>query len=146
MLTDTGGRRIALELELSGKGRTRLEGILAGYASDARVDAVVYLTDDLKVAHKVRGAARKLGISSLVHVQRVSFGAAGRPSAGRASERVRNGGGAGDHHGPRGPRCPRAPQPIAVARTGRSRRSSSCWPSRSGGRGSGCWRPRASRR
>lgn len=101
MLTDTGGRRIALELELSGKGRTRLEGILAGYASDARVDALVYLTDDLKVAHKVRGAARKLGISSLVHVQRVSFGAAGRPSAGRASERVRNGGRSGDHSGQR---------------------------------------------
>jgi hypothetical protein len=101
MLTDTGGRRIALELELSGKGKTRLEGILAGYGADARVDAVVYLTDDLKVAHKVRGAGRKLGISSLVHVQRVSFGAVGRPPAGRTSERVAGGGRSGDRLGQR---------------------------------------------
>jgi hypothetical protein len=101
MLTDAGGNRIALELELSGKGRARLEGILAGYAFDARVDAVAYLTDDPKIAHKVRAAARKRGISSLVHVQRVSFGATGRPSAGRPSERVRASGRSGDRSGQR---------------------------------------------
>jgi hypothetical protein len=101
MLTDTGGHRIALELELSGKSRTRLEGILAGYAVDARMDAVVYLADDVRVAHRVRAAARKLGISSLVHVQRVSYGGAGRPSPGRASERIRSSGRSGDRSGQR---------------------------------------------
>jgi hypothetical protein len=101
MLTDTGGHRIALELELSGKGRTRLEGILGGYAVDARVDAVVYLTDDRQVAHRVRAAARKLGISSLVRVAPVSFGAAGRPSTGRGSARIRGGGRAGERSGQR---------------------------------------------
>jgi hypothetical protein len=101
MLTDAGGHRIALELELSGKSRTRLEGILAGYAIDAHVDAVVYLADDVKVANKVRAAARKLGISSLVHVQRVSYGAAGRPSSARASERARGSGRSRDRSGQR---------------------------------------------
>jgi hypothetical protein len=101
MLIDTGGHRMALELELSGKSRTRLEGILAGYAFDARVDAVVYLADDVKVALRVRAAARKLGISSLVHVQRVTYGAAGGPSPGRASERIRSGGRTGDRAGQR---------------------------------------------
>jgi hypothetical protein len=89
VLTDTGGHRIALELELSSKGRTRLERILAGYCADARVDAVVYLTDDLDIARQVRAAARKVGISPLVHVQKVSFGAAGRPSEGTAAQQRR---------------------------------------------------------
>lgn len=101
MLTDTAGHRIALELELSGKGRTRLEGILAGYAADARVDAVVYLTDEPRVAQKVKAGARKLGISPLVHVQTVSFGAAGRPSQAAGAERRPSAQRAGDRSGQR---------------------------------------------
>lgn len=71
LLTSTGGHRIALELELSAKGRTRRETILSGYAADARVDAVVYLVPRPEVARSVRASAAKLGVSALVHVQPV---------------------------------------------------------------------------
>jgi hypothetical protein len=71
LLTTTDGRRIALELELSGKGRSRLEKILAGYAAEPRIDGVVYLVEHWAVARSVEDTARRLGISSLVHVQRV---------------------------------------------------------------------------
>jgi hypothetical protein len=99
MLTDTSGHRIALELELSSKGRTRLQRILAGYGADARVAAVVYLTDDREIAHRVRAAARKVGVSPLVHVQKVSFGATGRRSEGAGTQRRRSARRSSDHSG-----------------------------------------------
>lgn len=71
LLRTADGRRVALELELSSKGRRRLERILSGYAADPRIDGVVYLVQNASVARSVQGAARRLGISSLVHVQRV---------------------------------------------------------------------------
>ncbi len=71
LLRTVDGRRVALELELSSKGRVRLERILAGYAADARIDGVVYLVESSAVARSVQAAARRLGISSLVHIQRV---------------------------------------------------------------------------
>ena len=91
LLLSTGdGRRFALELELSGKGRVRRETILAGYAADARIDAVVYLVDRLDVARAVRASASRLGVSSLVHVQRCVLGAAMKAiELGPAAQRVR---------------------------------------------------------
>jgi hypothetical protein len=71
LLRTPDGWRIALELELSGKGRDRLEKILAGYASDPRIDGVVYLVASAAVARSVEAATRRLGIASLVHIQRV---------------------------------------------------------------------------
>jgi DNA-binding Lrp family transcriptional regulator len=71
LLRTADGRRIALELELSSKGRDRRERILAGYAADPRFDGVVYLVESPAVARSVRSAARRLGISPLVHIQRV---------------------------------------------------------------------------
>jgi hypothetical protein len=71
LLRTADGRRIALELELSGKGRNRLETILAGYGADHRFAGVVYLAGSAAVARAVVTAARRLGISELVHVQRV---------------------------------------------------------------------------
>ncbi len=71
LLRTVDGRRVALELELSSKGRDRLERILAGYAADGRIDSVVYLVETSAVARSVQAAARRLGISSLVHIQRV---------------------------------------------------------------------------
>jgi len=68
MLVTPDGQRVALELELSGKGRFRRERILAGYGADARVDAVLYLVDDPAVARSIQATARRLGIASLVHV------------------------------------------------------------------------------
>jgi len=71
LLVDPAGHRIALELELTPKGRTRREQILAGYGADSRIDVVVYLTDQPKIARSVRASAARLGISDRVHVQSV---------------------------------------------------------------------------
>jgi hypothetical protein len=71
LLRTADGRRIALELEFSSKGRVRLERILAGYAADPRIDGVVYLVQSASVTRSIRAAARRVGISSLVHIQRV---------------------------------------------------------------------------
>lgn len=71
ILRTADGRRIALELELTPKSRTRLEKILGGYGADPRFDGVVYLVDRPAVARSVHAAARRLGISELVHLQRV---------------------------------------------------------------------------
>jgi len=73
LLITPEGRRIAVELELSPKGRTRREKILAGYASDSRIDAVLYLTEDRSIARSIEGSARRLGIAALVHVQPVRY-------------------------------------------------------------------------
>ncbi len=70
LITPAGGR-IALELELSSKGRTRREKILAGYASDSRIDAALYLVEDPSIARSIKDSARRLGISDRVHVQPV---------------------------------------------------------------------------
>lgn len=77
VLKTASGRRVALELELTGKPSIRLNKILAGYAADPRIDAVVYLVEKPAVAAKVGRAAARMGISDLVHVQRVSFAAPG---------------------------------------------------------------------
>jgi hypothetical protein len=82
LLHTADGRRIALELELSAKGR-RLEAILSGYAADRRVDGVVYLVESESVARAVRDTARRIGLSSLIHLQRVRL-TARRPGAARA--------------------------------------------------------------
>jgi hypothetical protein len=83
LLRTVDGRRVALELELSSKGRVRLERILSGYAADPRIDGVVYLVQSAAVARSVKAAARRLGISSLVHIQRVRS-TVSSPAAARA--------------------------------------------------------------
>lgn len=94
LLRTADGRRVALELELTPKGRTRLEVILAGYGADPRIDGVVYLVRTQSMARSVERAARKVGVSDLVHLQRVRYRAT-RPTAAsaraleRAAEAVR---------------------------------------------------------
>lgn len=70
LLVDHSGKRIAVELELTSKGRTRREGILSGYGADPRVEGVLYLAGNAAVARHVRDSARKLGISDRILVQR----------------------------------------------------------------------------
>ncbi len=82
LLVDRDGRRIAVELELSAKDRPRREKILAGYAADARIDAVLYLVDRPAVGAAITASARRVGISDLVHVQPVQWGK-DAPPAGR---------------------------------------------------------------
>ncbi len=71
LLTTQGGRRIAVELELTSKGPTRRQQILTGYGSDGRVGTVLYLVDRPSVGRAIEASARRLGIASLVQVQRV---------------------------------------------------------------------------
>jgi hypothetical protein len=88
LLVDPSGRRIAIELELSSKGRTRREQILAGYASDVRFAAVVYVVAEQRLAQSLEASARQLGLSELVHVRQVRW-AARAPQAGQGSARSR---------------------------------------------------------
>ena len=89
LLRTAEGRRVAVELELTDKGRSRREGILAGYAADNRIDAVLYLTDRPRLARALGESARRLGITALIRVELVSWGdsmkeIAGGEAAGRA--------------------------------------------------------------
>jgi hypothetical protein len=84
LLRTADGRRVALELELSPKGRARLETILMGYGADPRIDGVVYLVDKAAVARAVTDTARRLGVSSRVHVQRVRLAGAAPRAVGRS--------------------------------------------------------------
>ena len=82
------GHRIAVELELSGKGRVRREAILGGYAADARIDAVLYLVSDRAIGQAIERAAAKVGNSSRVLVQRVELPGARGPAGQRSADRV----------------------------------------------------------
>jgi hypothetical protein len=91
VLRTTDGLRIALELELTPKSRVRLETILGGYGADPRIDGVVYLVQRPAIARSVRDAARRLGVSHMVVLQRVRS-TVSRASDGRTAtlERVAN--------------------------------------------------------
>jgi hypothetical protein len=89
LLVEASGRRIALELELTRKGRTRREAILSGYSLDRRIDKVLYLVENRSLGRAISDSARKLGISDRVHVQMVSMQpVGGRATAGRSSQRA----------------------------------------------------------
>jgi hypothetical protein len=90
LLVDGAGNRIAVELELSAKGRTRRETILAGYAADARIDAILYLVDRPAVGASVAGTARRLGIADLVHIQPVRWGQSAAARSGGAGRSARH--------------------------------------------------------
>jgi DNA-binding MarR family transcriptional regulator len=83
-----GGRRVAVELELSSKGGARLERIIARYAADPAYDLVIYLTDEPRIAERVRAAARRAGCADLVRVALVEF-SPGRLTLGEAQVAVR---------------------------------------------------------
>jgi hypothetical protein len=73
LLIDPRGRRLALELELSGKGRDRRELILGGYGSDPRIDRVLYLVEANErgrpIGRLIEASARQMGLSNRVGVQ-----------------------------------------------------------------------------
>jgi len=83
LLVRPDGSRVAIELELSAKGRVRREGILAAYGADPRIRSVLYLTDRPAVARAISSSAAGLGLASIVHVQRLSWGG---PRPGLAQE------------------------------------------------------------
>lgn len=82
LLVSAGGRRVAVELELSRKGSRRREGILAGYGADGRIDAVLYLVENGSIGRSIERSASRLGLSDLVRVQSVQL-------PGRASDPLR---------------------------------------------------------
>jgi hypothetical protein len=98
LLRTASGHRVAIELERTGKGRRRRESILSGYGVDRRIDAVVYLVADPAVGRAVSASARRLGLESLVHVQRFEWDPAvrpgGRSAMARTAERLVDRGGA----------------------------------------------------
>jgi hypothetical protein len=88
VVTQTG-HRVAFELELSTKEVARREGILAGYAADRRIDAVVYLVERASVGRAIERSAARMGVAHLVRVQRVSMApSGGGPSGARAAQRA----------------------------------------------------------
>jgi hypothetical protein len=88
VVTQTG-HRVAFELELSTKEVARREGILAGYAADRRIDAVVYLVERASVGRAIERSAARMGVSHLVRVQRVSMAPSGGSQSGaRAAQRA----------------------------------------------------------
>ena len=94
LMLETGtGHRVALELELTAKGRRRTEAILGGYAFDQRVDAVLYLVTNPGTGKAIARAAAAVGIPDMVHVQRVAFGprsgARQAPGAQHVARRLR---------------------------------------------------------
>lgn len=98
------GKRIAVELELSPKGRARLEGILLGFASDLRIDAVLYLVEDRPagraLGERIQGASRRLGLDGLVAVRRLRVNrSAPREDSGTRRPVDRNRRGIGTHPG-----------------------------------------------
>jgi hypothetical protein len=89
LLVTPDSRRIGVELELTGKERARREQILSGYASDPRIDAVLYLVDRPAVARAVEASAARLGIGAIVQVQRARWDTGRQPRPGLAAVRWR---------------------------------------------------------
>jgi hypothetical protein len=83
-----GGKRVAVELELTAKSPRRRDEILMAYAAEKRVDAVLYLVETAAMATSIRAAARAHGISRKVHVQYVKYASAASGGAGRAPARL----------------------------------------------------------
>jgi hypothetical protein len=93
LLVDHRGRRIAIELELTSKSVGRLDRILAGYLSDARIDAVLYLVEKVGIGRKVEASARAVGATELIQVRRVEvtgFSSDGAPATGAQRRRARD--------------------------------------------------------
>jgi hypothetical protein len=87
VITQTG-HRVAFELELSTKAVARRERILAGYAADRRIGAVVYLVERTSLGRAIERSAARMGISHLVRMQRVSMApSATGPSGAAAAQR-----------------------------------------------------------
>jgi hypothetical protein len=72
-LIGEGGERVAIELMLNTHGQRELQTIMAGYAADPNIAAVLYLGDIKAVRQEIRNTAARLGISDLIHVQPIAW-------------------------------------------------------------------------
>lgn len=73
LLLITSAGRVPIELELSRPRAERLGAIMSGYAADPNIRRVLYMTDDQVVARVIDTVSRHLGISALIHIQRISL-------------------------------------------------------------------------
>jgi hypothetical protein len=80
LLTDTG-HRVAFELELTTKTPRRRERILAAYAAERRIDAVIYLVDDPARRRAMEESVRRVGIGDRVRVEQLTLGHHPHPPA-----------------------------------------------------------------
>lgn len=73
LLIDRYGRRLALELELSSKGRERTELIIGGYGADPRIARVLYLIEAHPAGHRIRRSleqtVREMRLSDRIRFQ-----------------------------------------------------------------------------
>jgi hypothetical protein len=69
MLETASGHRVGVELELTSKSVRRMDRIMWAYASDARIDHVLYLAGNQRIAQRVTDSARRAGIGDRVHVK-----------------------------------------------------------------------------
>ena len=91
LLIDRGGRRVAIELEITTKSPSAREKILAGYAADPRIDKVVYVVYKPQVAQALSRSVSRLGISPLVAIHVVRQPDRPPPDAGRTRGMARHG-------------------------------------------------------
>ena len=122
LMTTTAGHQVAVELELTAKSTDRLRQIMRAYASDHRIAAVLYLVPDAAGTRRIETAARRAGIASLVHVQRLADrGIHGAPPAivtGRPPIDLSRSARSASAAGSAGRTVGRAPAQATSARTG----------------------------
>jgi DNA-binding PadR family transcriptional regulator len=88
VLVTGSGHRVAFELELSTKAPARRERILAAYAADPRIDAVVYLVPTRAAGDAISRSAARAGAGDKVAVRRFAW-AGGRAPGQPAAQTVR---------------------------------------------------------
>jgi hypothetical protein len=71
LMVDPRGRRLAIELEITSKAPATRERILAAYAADPRIAKVLYVVYEPAVARALAASVSRMGITSLVAIQRV---------------------------------------------------------------------------
>jgi hypothetical protein len=69
---------VALELELTVKGRRRLEDILIGYGGEPRMRRVVYLVRSASVGRTLRSIVQEVGVGDLVEIRALPEAGHGR--------------------------------------------------------------------
>lgn len=69
----TSAGRVPIELELSRPGPRRLGAIMSGYAAQPNIRSVLYMTDDHRVDRVIETVAGRLGLSALIHLQRIKI-------------------------------------------------------------------------
>jgi hypothetical protein len=76
LLLITPAGHVPIEFQLSRPAAERLGAIMSGYAAQPSIRGVLYMTDDEPVARVIKTVSERLGISPLIHLQRIKIQAA----------------------------------------------------------------------